>query len=142
MPALALILHLAECAATGQRGAVTAQAALRAAAWCDYLEAHARRCYGLLVDDGLRSAQALADKVSQGKLSDGFTARDVRRNHRDTHARHAMQLRAVAVTAALTLGDRYLSLSREDLSARIEEMARNCSIIAVSNPTSVNTAPK
>ena len=53
--------------ATGQRGAVTAQAALRAAAWCDYLEAHARRCYGLLVDDGLRSAQALADKVSQGK---------------------------------------------------------------------------
>jgi len=58
MPALALILHLAECAATGQRGAVTAQAALRAAAWCDYLEAHARRCYGLLVDDGLRSAQA------------------------------------------------------------------------------------
>jgi hypothetical protein len=41
MPALALILHLAECAAIGQRGAVTAQAALRAAAWCDYLEAHA-----------------------------------------------------------------------------------------------------
>jgi hypothetical protein len=49
-------------------------------AWCDYLEAHARRCYGLLTDDGLRAAQALADKVRQGKLADGFTARDVRRN--------------------------------------------------------------
>jgi hypothetical protein len=79
-PALALILHLVECAATGQRGPVTAEAALRAAAWCEYLEAHARRCYGLLTDDGLRAAQALADKVRQGKLPDGFTARDVRRN--------------------------------------------------------------
>lgn len=79
-PALALILHLADGAATGRRGPVTAEAALRAAAWCDYLEAHARRCYGLLTDDGLRAAQALADKVRQGKLADGFTARDVRRN--------------------------------------------------------------
>ena len=79
-PALALILHLTDCAASGQRGPVSAAAALRAAAWCDYLEAHARRCYGLLTDDGLRAAQALADKVRQGKLIDGFTARDVRRN--------------------------------------------------------------
>lgn len=79
-PALALILHLVDCAATGRRGLVTEEAALRAAAWCDYLEAHARRCYGLLVDDGLRAAQALAEKLRQGKLADGFTARDVRRN--------------------------------------------------------------
>jgi hypothetical protein len=79
-PALALILHLVDCAATGQRGPVKLESALRAAAWCDYLEAHARRCYGLLTDDGLRAAQALADKVRQGKLQDGFTARDVRRN--------------------------------------------------------------
>lgn len=79
-PALALIMHLVDCAATGRRGPVTAEAALRAAAWCEYLETHARRCYGLLIDDGLRAAQALADKVRQGKLQDGFTARDVRRN--------------------------------------------------------------
>lgn len=79
-PALALILHLVDCAASGKRGAVTAESALRAAAWCDYLEAHARRCYGLLIDDGLRAAQALAEKVRQSKLPDGFTARDVRRN--------------------------------------------------------------
>ncbi len=80
LPALALILHLVDCAATGRRGPVTAEAALRAAAWCDYLEAHARRCYGLLADDGLRAAQALADKLRQSKLADGFTARDMRRN--------------------------------------------------------------
>ncbi|TCO82995.1 uncharacterized protein DUF3987 [Plasticicumulans lactativorans] len=79
-PALALILHLIECAATGIRGPVTAISAMRAAAWCEYLEAHARRCYGLLIDDGLRAAQALVDKLRQGKLADSFTARDVRRH--------------------------------------------------------------
>lgn len=79
-PALALIFHLVDCMATGSSGPVSAEAALRAAAWCEYLEAHARRCYGLLVDDGLRSAQTLAEKVRQGKVADGFTARDVRRN--------------------------------------------------------------
>jgi hypothetical protein len=52
----------------------------RAAAWCEYLEAHARRCYGLLKDDGLRAAQALAAKLERGALDDGFTLRDVRRN--------------------------------------------------------------
>jgi hypothetical protein len=80
LPALALILHLVDCAATGRRGPVTSESALRAAAWCEYLEAHGRRCYGLLADEGLRAAQALADRVRQGKLSHGFTARDVRRN--------------------------------------------------------------
>jgi len=79
-PALALILHLVDCTTTGVWGSVSKKAALRAAAWCEYLESHARRCYGLLMDDGLRSAIALAEKVRQGKLQDGFTARDVRRN--------------------------------------------------------------
>ena len=79
-PALALIFHLVDCAATGKRGSVELESAKRAGAWCTYLEAHARRCYGLLADDGLRSAWALASKLSQGKLRDGFTARDVRRN--------------------------------------------------------------
>lgn len=79
-PALALILHLAECAATGRRGPITKEAADCSGAWCDYLESHARRIYGLLIDDGLRSAQALARKIEQGKLTDGFTARKVRRN--------------------------------------------------------------
>jgi hypothetical protein len=77
-----LILHLVEFASSAERlsGAeVTKTAAVRAAAWCEYLESHARRCYGLLLDDGLRNAQALARKLQQGKISDGFTARDVRR---------------------------------------------------------------
>ena len=34
----------------------------------------------MLLDDGLRSAQALAAKVRSKKVTDNFTARDVRRN--------------------------------------------------------------
>ena len=79
-PALALIFHLVDYAANGVPGPVSKEAALRAAAWCEYLEAHARRCYGLLKDDGLRAAQALAAKLECGALVDGFTLRDVRRN--------------------------------------------------------------
>lgn len=59
-PALALVLHLVDCAARGVYGPVTKEAALRAAAWCEYLEAHARRCYGLLKDDGLRQSSTAA----------------------------------------------------------------------------------
>ena len=79
-PALALIFHLVECASHGVGGPVTKDAALRAAAWCEFLEAHARRCYGLLKDDGLRAAQALAAKLGRGALDDGFTVRDIRRH--------------------------------------------------------------
>jgi Protein of unknown function (DUF3987) len=78
-PALALVFHLVDCAAHGVCGPVSKEAALRAAAWCEYLEAHARRCYGLLKDDGMRAAQALAAKLERGALEDSFTLRDVRR---------------------------------------------------------------
>jgi phage/plasmid primase-like uncharacterized protein len=78
--ALALIFHLVDCTSSGSYGPIRVQSAQRAVAWCEFLESHARRCYGLLADDGLRSAQALADKLRQSKLSNGFTARDVRRN--------------------------------------------------------------
>jgi len=76
-PALALIFHLVDCAAHGARGPITAGAARRAGAWCEYLEAHARRCYGLLKEVGQRAAQALAAKLRSGALQDGFTAREV-----------------------------------------------------------------
>jgi len=79
-PALALLFQLVEGASGGKCGAVSRTSALRAAAWCEFLEAHARRCYGLLKDDGLRAAQALAGKLRKGLLKEGFTGRDVRRN--------------------------------------------------------------
>ena len=83
--AIALIMHLLECAFGGKRGPITNDAAKRAAAWCDYLESHARRCYALVADNGLRSAQALAERLKNLELPKGFnledfTARDIRRN--------------------------------------------------------------
>ncbi|MCE5294309.1 MAG: DUF3987 domain-containing protein, partial [Chlamydiales bacterium] len=72
-PAIALIFHLVDCAEHGHRGPIKAQSAIKAVAWCEYLEEHARRSYGLLADDGLRAAQALAEKIQKGALTDGFT---------------------------------------------------------------------
>ncbi len=77
---LALIFHLIDCAAHGLRGPVSKASAIRAAAWCDYLESHARRCYGLLRDAGLRAAKTLARKLERGDLKTGFTAHEIRRH--------------------------------------------------------------
>jgi putative DNA primase/helicase len=76
-PALALIL---QCVTTRQRGPINKSCGDPRGRMVRILEAHARRCYGLLADEGRRAAQALAARVERGKLSDGFTARDVRRN--------------------------------------------------------------
>lgn len=82
-PALALVLHLIECASTGARGPVTKAATLMAANWCRYLETHARRCYGLIADEGLRAARELAkhlkgDDPSKTFDPENFTVRDIR----------------------------------------------------------------
>lgn len=73
--ALALILHLAE----GHIGPVSRASAIRAAAWCDYLEGHARRIYAMVEAAKVSTAKMLGRRIAEGKLADGFTARDVQR---------------------------------------------------------------
>ena len=51
----------------------------RAAAMCDYLEAHARRAYGSVTHRSRLAAVRLAGKIRAGSLKDGFTVRDVYR---------------------------------------------------------------
>jgi hypothetical protein len=71
---LALVLHLAE----GRIGPVQADTALRAAAWCVYLEGHARRIYALVEVAKVSAARTLSRRLLARKLpADGFTARDV-----------------------------------------------------------------
>lgn len=77
MPSLALIFHLIKTAAGGIPGPVTAEAASKAAAWTEYLESHARRIYGLIADTRTKSAAALAGKIRDGKVKDGFTVREI-----------------------------------------------------------------
>jgi hypothetical protein len=66
MPSLALILHLVD----GHTGPVTAEAAAKAADWCEYLESHARRVYGAYNKQDSRSARLLADKIKGGHIED------------------------------------------------------------------------
>jgi putative DNA primase/helicase len=75
VPALALICHLAD----GGTGPVSEAATLRAIAWAEYLESHARRLYGLAVDPGLNAAHALAVRLRAGEVPNPFTVREVYR---------------------------------------------------------------
>ena len=88
MASLALLFHLvdrAEAIAAGESaGPVSLAAAARAADWCGYLEAHARRIYGLAANLQSQAAAALAERIGAGQLDDldsgdGFTARDIYR---------------------------------------------------------------
>lgn len=78
MPSLALVNHLINITDGSSPGPVTLEAAEKAAAWCDYLEGHARRIYGMIGNSGAEAAE-LAKKVEAGKLLDGFTIRDIYR---------------------------------------------------------------
>ena len=79
MPSLALIFHLIEIADGAPASQVCSDCARRAAAMCEYLEAHARRVYGMVCNRSRQSAAKLATKLKAGVLKDGFTVRDVYR---------------------------------------------------------------
>lgn len=71
--AVALILWIGG----GSVGQIGSSAAARAAAWCDYLAGHARRVYALVEAARVEGARTVAKRIIEGKLPDGFTARDL-----------------------------------------------------------------
>jgi Protein of unknown function (DUF3987) len=77
VPAMALINHLADDAA----GAIQERALLRALAFADYLETHARRAYGAGIEAETAAAKAIIKHIRRGDLKDGFTLRDAMRAH-------------------------------------------------------------
>ena len=74
MPALAVLFELAEWAAgNGSANTVSLACAKQAAAWCEYLESHARRVYSCVVTPQLRAARELAEKIRSRRVgADGF----------------------------------------------------------------------
>jgi hypothetical protein len=56
------------------------ESARRAAAWCDYLEAHARRIYHCVTARIDTAVRLLGEKIETRKISSPFAARDVYRN--------------------------------------------------------------
>ena len=89
IPALSLITHLAE----GREGTIQDDALARAIHWGEILESHARRIYSCGIDPGIAHARALARRIISGEVIDGFTERDVYRNHWSMLSdRHQVQL--------------------------------------------------
>jgi hypothetical protein len=87
MPSLALIFHLVDCVQIGGRlGGVSLSCVEMAIQWCDYLESHARRIYGMVLQSSTFKANALAMKLRKLHISDtwrtdGFSAREVHRKN-------------------------------------------------------------
>jgi hypothetical protein len=79
MPALSLIFHLVEVADGGTKGNVTKRSAEYAAAWCDYLEAHARRIYDLADNIDAKAAENLSRHIARGEVDETFSAREIYR---------------------------------------------------------------
>lgn len=73
VPALALINHIADAG----DGPITQKSLLRALAFANYLESHARRVYGSTSESELAAAKAILKHIRNGDLQDGFTARDI-----------------------------------------------------------------
>ena len=72
MPSIALIINEVE---EGHCEQVTRQSAMKAAAWCEYLESHAMRIYGGAVDPAAQSAELILER--RDKLPDKFKVKDI-----------------------------------------------------------------
>lgn len=79
MPALALLIHVLAIADGQPSLQVSMESAQMAAAWCEYLESHVRRIYGLVTNLSTQAASRLAIRVQQKELPNSFTVRDVYR---------------------------------------------------------------
>lgn len=81
MPSLALLFHLAAVAAGQETApAVGEEAARLAAAWCEFLEAHARKIYADEIMLENQAAHRLARHIEQGNIRDGDSIRDIHRH--------------------------------------------------------------
>jgi Protein of unknown function (DUF3987) len=73
VPALALICSIVD----GGTRAIDGAAVLRAPAFAEFLEPHARRCFAAGSEAETTAAKAILSRIRKGDLADGFTCRDV-----------------------------------------------------------------
>lgn len=78
LPSLALLFHLVDDL-DAIRKPVSQESAERASAWCDLLEAHARRVYQVVTKGQMNAARALLRKLRDGSVKEPFGARDIYR---------------------------------------------------------------
>lgn len=77
VPALALLIHLAET----EGGPIGEAALLKALAWADYLESHARRAYASVTQAEAEGARALLHRIRRNEVPDLFGAREIYLKH-------------------------------------------------------------
>ena len=81
MPSLALIFHLVNMAAGLETSPVVSEgAACLAAAWCEFLEAHARKVYAEEIMLDAKAAHRLSHHIKEGRIRDGDTVREIQRH--------------------------------------------------------------
>jgi putative DNA primase/helicase len=79
MPSLGLLFEVADAKDLSAAGSVSLAHGRQAAAWCTYLESHARRIYGCLISPEVHAARILAKRLV--KLPREFSTRDVYLKH-------------------------------------------------------------
>lgn len=77
IPALSLLIHLADHSS----GAIGDVSLLKALAWAEYLESHARRAYASVTQAEAEGARALLSHIRRGEVPDPFGRRDVYLKH-------------------------------------------------------------
>jgi putative DNA primase/helicase len=121
MPALALHCHLVDVVADRTpAGPVTLDAARTAAAWVDFLDAHARRLYALELDPGRAAARALAQRIGRGEVADGEALRDIA--HRQWSELRTVTLVRAGAAMLVTLG--WLRIEHRETGGRPSEVVR------------------
>jgi hypothetical protein len=82
LPGLALLFQVISWAESGvELNEVGLESARRAAMWCDFLEAHAKKIYAIAINSPVFSAEALSKKIKSGKITDQMKLRDIYRHH-------------------------------------------------------------
>lgn len=77
MPSLALLFHLVECVDNDTSADISAGSTELAIRWCEYLESHARRIYGMNATPQQTTALNLLKRIEAGDLPSPFTAKIV-----------------------------------------------------------------
>jgi putative DNA primase/helicase len=77
VPALALLIHLAET----EGGPIGEGALLKALAWAEYLESHARRAYASVTQAEAEGARALLHRIRRNEVPDPFKPREIYLKH-------------------------------------------------------------
>ena len=77
VPALALLIHLADT----EGGPISEAALLKALAWAEYLESHAKRAYASVTQAEAEGARALLSRIRKNDVPDLFKAREVYLKH-------------------------------------------------------------